>query len=395
VSCLILDNQDTFSLENLESIPQFNFSNSLLNSDFFSVNNNNELDVSPYSDLNIQCNYMDVNSFISMHRSVSNFSFFSLNIQSIHAKFTEFEDLINNLNSMHCAPDVILLQEIWQVQCVNSVSLNNYSELVFKSRSNNVQGGGVGIYFRNNVKFNILREKSIFSDRVIETIFAEVWITPQNKIIVGSIYRPSVNHPTLTSSEQFSQFFELFTNILNDFSERNVPVYIFGDFNLDVLKYNIVRQVTDYIDLLFSYGFLQLIMKPTRCSPSSASIIDHFVTNCNADIYKSIILTNKISDHFPFIAYAKSVKPIPSTTTMYKRIFSNYNFLKFNEAFHAINWDFLSNMDCVDDQFLQFSDTFNTLYNLYFPITSYKINKNYQNLNPRMTKGLLVSRRTL
>ena len=46
------------------------------------------------------------------------------------------------------------------------------------------------------------------------------------KIIIGSIYRPAVNHPTLSSSEQFLQFFELLTNLLDDFSDKNIPVYL-------------------------------------------------------------------------------------------------------------------------------------------------------------------------
>ena len=51
------------------------------------------------------------------------------------------------------------------------------------------------------------------------------------------------------------------------------------------LKYNIITQVTEYIDLLFSYGFLQLIMKPTRCTSHSATLIDHVVSNSKADFF--------------------------------------------------------------------------------------------------------------
>jgi hypothetical protein len=159
-------------------------------------------------------------------------------------------------------------------------------------------------------------------------MFVEVWISPLKKIIDGNIYRPSVNHLTLSSSEQFAQFFKLFSNILDEFSDLKIPVYIFSDLNLDVLKYNIVRQVTEYFDLLFSFGHLQLIMKPTRCTPSSASIIDYFITNHRFDVYESIILTTKISDHFPFIAFIDSPKNIPRVQTQQKRIFSDQNFLK-------------------------------------------------------------------
>jgi hypothetical protein len=57
-----------YSIDNINSNPQLNFSNSLLNSDFISSNmpnigNDDDVCNSPYSDLNIQCNYMDINQY--------------------------------------------------------------------------------------------------------------------------------------------------------------------------------------------------------------------------------------------------------------------------------------------------------------------------------------------
>jgi exonuclease III len=92
-------------------------------------------------------------------------------------------------------------------------------------------------------------------DRFIETNIAEVWISPLKKILVGSIYRPNVNHPTLSSSQQFDQFFDLFSNLLHDLTSLNIPIYLFGDFNLDALKYNIINKVTEYIKVSFFFWF--------------------------------------------------------------------------------------------------------------------------------------------
>jgi hypothetical protein len=257
-----------------------------------------------------------------------------------------------------------------------------------------VQGGGVGFYFHNNVRFKVIEESSIFVDRIIETLFAEVWITPQKKIIIGTIYRPSVNHPTLTSSEQFSQFFDIFSNLLNNFASMNIPIYLFGDFNLDVLRYNITRQVTEYIDLLFSFGFLQIMMKPTRCTPTSASLIDHCITNANTDSLQCKILTSRISDHFPILCSLTDCNRTPMLETFVKkRIFNDDNLQNFSTSLNAINWDFISTFDSAQEQFDQFIELFLTLCDKYFPIISFKVNKNFHRLNPWMTKGLLTSRR--
>ena len=138
---------------------------------------------------------------------------------------------------------------------------------------------------------------------------AEVWLPSTNKkIIIGSVYRPNTAHPTFSSSEQFFQFSDLLSNLLDDLSNLNTQVLLFGDLNLDALKYGIIKNVTEYIDLLFSYGFLQLVLKPTRCTPHSASVIDHILSNSQMDSFESIILLSKMSDHFPIFYFSQCKK---------------------------------------------------------------------------------------
>ena len=85
-------------------------------------------------------------------------------------------------------------------------------------------------------------------------------------------------------------------------SNRN-PTYIFGDTNIDCLKYGTCANSTNYVDLLFSHGLLQLVTKPTRCTPTSATLIDHVITNAVADSYETVILTSQLSDHFPVLHF--------------------------------------------------------------------------------------------
>ena len=242
------------------------------------------------------------------------------------------------------------------------------------------------------MRFNILHEKSIFIDRIFESIFAEIWVTTNKKIIVGSIYRPNSNHPVLTSGEQFNNFLELFSNLMSEFSDSNTPVIMFGDFNLDAIKYNITNQVTEYIDLLFSYGFIQLIMKPTRCTPSSASLIDHIVTNFKSDVYESVILTSKISDHFPLVYFSNSKAQSEPCAPRQYRNFSQLAIKKFKESLNNINWNNLLADNSVQTCYDNFSDIFFTLYNLHFPLITGNINKNTNSINPWMSKGILTSR---
>ena len=105
----------------------------------------------------------------------------------------------------------------------------------------------------------------------------------------------------MTFTEQFSQFSDTLTNLLSDLGSNYANVYIFGDFNLDILKLEENKFISEYVDTLFSYGFLQIITKPTRVSDNSATLIDHILTNSPCEQFNSYILCHHISDHFPII----------------------------------------------------------------------------------------------
>ena len=137
-----------FLLNNLTTDPKFDFLNTIKSSamsdekddnDYISIN-------SPYELSNITCNYKSETDFIQQFRNSPQPSILSINIQSLSSKFNEFSSLINSLLTNNCAPDVICMQELWRIPDSEIFNLAGYHPLIFKSRSNNVQGGGVGIY---------------------------------------------------------------------------------------------------------------------------------------------------------------------------------------------------------------------------------------------------------
>jgi hypothetical protein len=132
-----------FSLNNLANNPNFDFCNIIKSMDSSNEFVSNE---SPYSDVFIQCTYTNENDFIKSQTTAKMPYVLSLNIQSLMAKFNEFSTLILNLTNDNRAPTFICIQEVWQVPDPDFVSLHGYQPLIFKCRSNNVQGGGVGIY---------------------------------------------------------------------------------------------------------------------------------------------------------------------------------------------------------------------------------------------------------
>ena len=324
--------------------------------------------------------------------SNNNLVLLSINLQSINAKFSELNELITLLSLKKSEPDIICVQELWQFPSDADFSLSGYHKLVYKLRRNHVQGGGVGIYIKSNLNFNVNVKSSIFVDRVFESILVDISI--KSKIItVGSIYRPSVNHPTLNSNQQFEQFLDLFNNLLSDLSNSKNDIYLLGDYNIDLLKINTCSKAKQYVDTFFSYGFLQTITKPTRCTNSAATLIDHCITNVLSPVHISNIITCKLSDHFPFIYTSFCPKPKRQDSVVSTRDYSSENILRFREMLSKINWNFVTDSNCPQESYNLFSDFFNNMFDLYFPVISKKFNKNFAKIEKWCTNGILISRR--
>ena len=55
--------------------------------------------------------------------------------------------------------------------------------------------------------------------------------------------------------------------------------YIMTDSNMDLLSIANSNLSLEYIELLLSYGFINLITKATRLASNSSTLIDHIITN--------------------------------------------------------------------------------------------------------------------
>jgi exonuclease III len=197
----------------------------------------------------------------------------TLNIQSLPAKFHEFSEMVKNMSIYKCEPDVICLQETWRIPDPDMFNIDGYHPPVFKLREN-MQGGGVAIYVKNQYVFSVLSKYSSTIDKVAETLFIELISKNKQKFIFGSIYRTNAKYTSLSEKMQFELFFDLTSNIFSDINDKGIPAYIFGDFNIDLLKINCNDYVDEYINNVFLNGFIQIISKPTRCTSTTATLLD-------------------------------------------------------------------------------------------------------------------------
>jgi hypothetical protein len=194
--------------------------------------------------------------------------------------------------------------------------------------------------------------------------------------------------------EHSNGFLEKLDNHLSNLSALNKDVYVFLDANIDLLKLNTLNLCNDYMDVNLSNGFIQLICRATRIQGIHYSLIDHILTNTNQPNYSVGTIVSDISDHFINFIKLSIDNPPPKHKVEVKRKFTGENIARFKNALSNFTWDDVCAENDIDKAFDIFWTKFNDLYNLNFPTTRTKFNRNLHKINNYMTAGLMISRAT-
>ena len=189
---------------------------------------------------------------------------------------------------------------------------------------------------------------SVREDLNIQTDeFEAIWIEKKNKnhknTVIGCLYR----HP---HSHNLDDFIKYLTKSLSKLAKQNKDVYIAGDFNIDLLKYESNTKYSDFYNLLSSYGFLPLILQPTRITNTSQSLIDNIYTNCFDKESQSGNILIEMADHLTqFVSVSSNNFSQQDKTDYFKRDYKNWDENLFMDDLSIQNWIT--------------SDDVNTLYN--------------------------------
>ena len=108
----------------------------------------------------------------------------------------------------------------------------------------------------------------------METMFVEIQYKHSTPIIVGVIYRPN----TLPRAD-LDLFISNLLEIQRKMYNENKTSYLMGDYNSNLLNFGTHTQTTECMDDVTSQGFLPYILKPTRVTDTSATLIDHIYSN--------------------------------------------------------------------------------------------------------------------
>lgn len=124
-----------------------------------------------------------------LHNSIStsNFSFnvCHLNAQSIPSHFTDLLDTFSVASTIHA----ILISESWLKPSLNSVSYCLPGYVLIRNDRTGKGGGGVAIYLRSDIPYNIIATSPSPYSASSEYIFLEVRVQSA-KVILGVVYCP-------------------------------------------------------------------------------------------------------------------------------------------------------------------------------------------------------------
>ena len=97
-------------------------------------------------------------------------------------------------------------------------------------------------------------------------------------------------------------------SILSKNDANKKEVILIGDFNKNLLDFDKNKRVQSFVNLMFRFGMIPTINKPTRVTRHAATAIDHVFTNTimdNIEI-KTAIVKIDFSHHFTIIFATKN-----------------------------------------------------------------------------------------
>ena len=309
------------------------------------------------------------------------------NTRSLTKNKSKIEESLQMLKTQ---PDVIVISES-KLNVNNAIraDLRNYYFVHCDSLSN---AGGVGLYISSSLSYSKIDEHS-WATFHSESLFVEIKLenTAQN-LVIGVIYR----HP----SSSLTDFQNQFIQTLHSLAKHKKGYILCGDYNVDVLQRHSSSPINAYVDSVYAEGCLCLIDKPTRFTPSSATLLDHVYTNIYNRTVTADILLYDISDHLPTMcSLMLKRKKFRVQQKMYRSM-ANYRKDDFMDEITSLSNRLLTDVSLhptashLDNICTKFINEFSFIVNTHAPLKQMSKTKSNQKFKPWLTKGILKSIKT-
>ena len=232
--------------------------------------------LSPYSAKNCFTSFLD-----------KSFSILHVNVRSFNKKMPQLEILLTQLQiNFSC----IIVSETWfsENQFLNSYYLDDYN-LYCRSRIDG-GGGGVCVYVLKELETRVVDVRLMGSEAMLVRMFD----LGRPVCSVLAVYR--------APSGCWRGFLESLGALAPSLPSNTV---IAGDLNFDLNSDNDIDTPSlEYLRVMSSNGFYNIIHSPTRYGQTKTSLLDHmFVNNIGAQMCSGTIDSDILADHLPIIGF--------------------------------------------------------------------------------------------
>ena len=187
---------------------------------------------------------------------------------------------------------------------------------------------------------------------------------------------------------------ELLNDILIALNLHHERFFVLGDMNINTSKRT--NYSKDYLNLLNSNCATNIIDVQTRVTTSSATVLDHMITNENKHQIFPAVVDYDITDHYPVMALVNNELIHKNVQPEFSRSFANFNSDSFNNDLQKRINSFMPKILTISE-----NNVYNIFNEFYLLMTSTidthaplkKLSRKQKRLRskPWITKGLLIS----
>ncbi len=256
--------------------------------------------------------------------------------------------------------DILCVSETWLSPHIPDTYINIPNYKVFRCDSG--RGAGVCLYVRET-----LNSETIDTKIPRQTGTEDVWVKVQCRklpsVIVGCIYR----HPKAPVTS-----YDHITDTMRSIILHKKPFLILGDLNDDLLSPN-----SKLAGLIKNNKLTQLIGKPTRITPNTATLLDVIITNTPDLILHCDVIPNPIADHELITVIIDMKKPKRPLVTKTFRDLKFYDKDKFCESLlhNTLELNKILATDNVNDQVNILTLVFNKCLDNIAPMVTREIKR--------------------
>ena len=213
------------------------------------------------------------------------------------------------------------------------------------------------MYIKDSLNYTIIDKTS---NEAFQALWIEFHLSRQPNIICGVVYRQH------NSPQQFLDYFE---ETIEKFSALNKPIFIMGDFNINLLAVETCNYAHKFFLSLQSYSLIPTVDKPTRVYNNSATLIDNIFVNKLDSKIKSGNIVSDISDHYCIV---HGVKVTAGKSKISKRDYSQFSEHDFLAELAEINWETVitTEQGNINRSFSTFYNKVNKVVDKHAPLNS-------------------------